>query len=67
MKLHEPLLKRLKIKVFCAKYIRKYRETNYVAAKMILAKNRDKLDRLADALMEKTTLIHTDIQRIVNS
>ena len=26
MKLHEPLLKRLKIKVFCAKYIRKYRE-----------------------------------------
>ena len=42
-------------------------ETNYVAAKMILAKNRDKLDRLADALMEKTTLIHTDIQKIVNS
>ena len=36
MKLHEPLLKRLKIKVFCAKYIRKYREDGKMKKKFKL-------------------------------
>ena len=38
-------------------------ENNYIEVKSILAKNRGLLDRLAEELLEKTTLIHADIEK----
>ena len=41
-------------------------EINYIAVKKLLIQNRKKLDRIADELMEKTTLTHADIMKIMN-
>ena len=41
-------------------------EINYIAVKKLIIQNRDKLDRIAEALMEKTTLTHADIMKIMN-
>lgn len=40
-------------------------EKNYLEAKKLLAANRELLDRMAEELMQKTTLIYSDIHRIV--
>lgn len=41
-------------------------ERNYMEVKRILARNRDLLDRIAEELFEKTTLVHADVERIMN-
>ena len=41
-------------------------EINYLAVKKLIIQNREKLDRIAEALMEKTTLTHVDIMAIMN-
>lgn len=41
-------------------------ERNYMEVKRILARNRDLLDRIAEELLEKTTLVHADVERIMN-
>lgn len=40
-------------------------EMNYMAVKKLIIENRQKLDRIAEELMSKTTLIHADIQEIM--
>ena len=40
-------------------------EKNYLEVKRLLAQHRDLLDRMANELLEKTTLIRSDIQRIM--
>ena len=40
-------------------------ERNYLEAKKLLVEHRDLLDRMASELIEKTTLIYSDIQAIV--
>ncbi len=41
-------------------------EMGYRDVKKLIIENRHKLDRIASELMNKTTLIHADIQRIMN-
>ena len=41
-------------------------ERNYMAVKKMLIENRELLDLLANALLEKTTLIYSDIQAIMS-
>lgn len=41
-------------------------DENYMAVKKLIIENRQKLDRIAEELMKKTTLIHADIQGIMN-
>ena len=40
-------------------------ERNYMEVKRLLARNRDLLDRIAEELLEKTTLVHADVERIM--
>lgn len=42
-------------------------EKNYMEAKKILAGNRDLLEKVKDELLEKTTLVYSDIRRICHS
>ena len=42
-------------------------ERNYMDVKKILITNRKLLDKIAEELMEKTTLIHADVQRIMKA
>ena len=41
-------------------------EKNYLEVKKLLVEHRDLLDRLAAELMEKTTLVYSDVQRIIS-
>ena len=41
-------------------------EKNYLEAKKLLASHRDLLDKMAAELLEKTTLVRADVQRIMN-
>ena len=40
-------------------------EKNYLEVKKLLVEHRELLDRMASELMEKTTLVYSDIQAIV--
>ena len=41
-------------------------ERNYIEAKKIIVENRQLLEKIVDELLAKTTLIHADIQRIID-
>ena len=41
-------------------------EKNYLEAKKLLADHRSLLDKMASELLEKTTLVRMDVQRIMN-
>lgn len=41
-------------------------ERNYIAVKKLLIENRELLDKFAKALLEKTTLIYSDVQKLMN-
>ncbi len=41
-------------------------ERNYIEVKKIIVENRKLLERIVDELLAKTTLIHADIQRIID-
>ena len=41
-------------------------ERNYIEVKKIIVENRQQLEKIVDELLAKTTLIHADIQRIID-
>ena len=40
-------------------------EKNYLEVKKLLLEHRDLLDRMAMELIDKTTLVYSDVQRII--